>query len=66
MEDSTNITVVAGVEEGVFGKDFLRKYRCYWNWEQNMLEIDGQEIKCRVPVIEEIPEIDVKAMRREY
>lgn len=56
--------VIAGVqEEGILGKDFLRANRCYWNWEQNTLEIDGQEIKCRVPLIKDIPAADVKALK---
>lgn len=56
--------LVAGVEdEGVLGKDFLSKHRCYWNWEQKTLEIDGNEIKCRVPLINDIPAVDIKAVR---
>ena len=29
---------VAGIEdEGVLGRDFLRRHRCYWNWEHEVL-----------------------------
>ena len=56
--------VIAGVEEeGILGKDFLRANRCYWNWEQNTLEIDGNELKCRVPLLKDIPAVDVKAVK---
>jgi hypothetical protein len=56
--------VIAGVSEpGILGIDFLRKYRCYWDWGRNTLEIDGEEIKCRVPVLEEIPSVEVYASK---
>ena len=56
--------MIAGVEEeGILGKDFLRANRCYWNWEQNTLEIDGNELKCRVPLLKDIPAVDVKAVK---
>ena len=62
--DYTHRFLVAGIDNaGVLGRDFLRTHRCYWNWEANTLEIDGQEIKCRVPVIAEEPTIEVKAVR---
>ena len=62
--DYTHRFLVAGIDDaGVLGRDFLRTHRCYWNWEANTLEIDGQEIKCRVPVIAEEPTIEVKAVR---
>ena len=47
----THRFVVAGVDEpGILGRDFLRVNRCYWDWERNTLEVDGDVIKCRVPV----------------
>ena len=56
--------IVAGIEdEGVLGRDFLRRHRCYWNWEHDVLEIDGQEIKCRVPLLSEVPTVEVKAVK---
>jgi hypothetical protein len=56
--------LIAGIEEeGILGKDFLRENRCYWNWEQNTLEIDGDEIKCRIPLLKDIPALNVKAVR---
>ena len=62
--DYTHQFLVACIKDvGVLGRDFLRTHRCYWNWEANTLEIDGQEIKCRVPVIAEEPTIEVKAVR---
>ena len=54
--------IVAGIDDaGVLGRDFLRTYRCYWNWEHNVLDIDGQEIKCRVPVTSDVPTVNVQA-----
>ena len=48
--------IVAGIEdEGVLGRDFLRANRCQWNWEHNVLEVNGQEIRCRVPLLNDIP-----------
>ena len=56
--------IVAGIEdEGVLGRDFLRANRCQWNWEHNVLEVDGQEIRCRVPLLNDIPTEDVRAVR---
>ena len=56
--------IIAGIEdEGVLGRDFLRRHRCYWNWEHDVLEIDGQEIKCRVPLLSEVPTVEVKAVK---
>ena len=47
----------------MLGRDFLRRHRCYWNWEHEVLEIDGREIKCRVPLLSEIPTVEVKAVK---
>ena len=56
--------IVAGIEdEGVLGRDFLRRHRCYWNWEHEVLEIDGREVKCRVPLLSEVPTVEVKAVK---
>ena len=43
--------------------DFLRANRCQWNWEHNVLEIDGQEIRCRVPLLHDIPTEEVRAVK---
>ena len=50
-------------DEGVLGRDFLRANRCQWNWEHNVLEIDGQEIRCRVPLLHDIPTEEVRAVK---
>ena len=47
----------------MLGRDFLRANRCQWNWEHNVLEVDGQEIRCRVPLLNDIPTEDVRAVR---
>ena len=33
------------------------------NWEHEVLEIDGREIKCRVPLLSEVPTVEVKAVK---
>ena len=50
-------------EPGILGVDFLRAYHCYWDWGRDTLEIDGDVIKCRVPVLDEIPTVSIYVAR---
>ena len=41
--------VVADVgEEAILGVDFLRRYKCHWDWEEEQLHVGNMSISCGV------------------
>jgi hypothetical protein len=53
--------VVAQIEdEGILGHDLLQEYRVRWDWDQHVLEIDGNDLRCVYERPDRHPSVRVK------